>query len=135
MNQLNPLHIGALLLVLLAFSCFKLQEVKKELLEIKHSYHESEKVALDLNKLKSIYANKQKIKHTLEKILAYNSLKKAHLQISKNKTTIKITTDSIEYKMLNFLMGKILNAHYNITKLKIKKLTDTTASLYMEIQW
>jgi hypothetical protein len=36
---------------------------------------------------------------------------------------------------LNLLMGKILNASFNITSMQIKKLSDDKVSLDMEIKW
>jgi len=135
MNQLNPLHVGALLLVLLIFSFVKLHEVKGELQTVQHHYKESEKLAVKLKSLKNVYANKKKTKRSLERILKQPSLRKADLQVEKTKTHIIIKSASLHTRELNSLMGKVLNGNYNIVELKIKKLNETDASLYMEIQW
>ena len=135
MNQINPLQIGALLVVLIAFLFFKLHGVKAELVEANASYKMSEKLAVEVSSLKSVYANKKKTKNAINRILAHGSLKTAALDVKRNKKSIKISSKSIETKALNSLMGKILNGSYNVTNLKIKRLSETKASLEMEIQW
>jgi len=135
MNQINPLQIGALLVVVIAFLFFKLHGVKAELVEATESYKMSEKLAVEVSSLKSVYANKKKTKNAINRILAQGSLRAAALDIKRNKKSIKISSKSIETKALNSLMGKILNGSYNVTTLKIKRLSETKASLDMEIQW
>jgi len=135
MNQINPLQIGALLVVVIAFLFFKLHGVKSELVEATTSYKQSEKLAVEVSSLKAVYANKKKTKNAINRILAQGSLRTAALDVKRNKKSIKISSKSIETKALNSLMGKILNGSYNITTLKIKRLSETKASLDMEIQW
>ncbi|MDQ7042685.1 MAG: hypothetical protein Q9M34_04055 [Sulfurimonas sp.] len=135
MNQVNPLHIGGLLVVVIIFLFFKLSGVKEELIEAKSEFAVSEALAVDLNALKSVYGDKKKIKKSLERILNHPSIKAAKLKIKREKKFMKISASSIDTKVLNTLMGKILNASFNITSLKIKRLSDTTASLEMEIKW
>jgi len=135
MSQVNPLHIGALLVAFLAFLFFTLSGVKAEFNEEKALYQESEKLALELRGLKDVYADKKKTEKSLERLLAQSSLKSASLVIKKEKKSIKIDSKSIDTKALNSLMGKILNGSYNIKELQIKKLSDTKASLEMEILW
>jgi hypothetical protein len=38
-------------------------------------------------------------------------------------------------KALNTLLGKVLNATFYISELKIKRLSEKSASLKMEIKW
>ncbi len=135
MNQINPLHIGGLLLTLLAFLMFQLSGVKTELTEAKSEFEKSEKVAVDLSSLKAVYANKKRTKKALERILAQRSLHAAGLDIKRTKEFVKISSPSIDTRALNFLMGKILNGSYKISELKIKKLSETKASLLLEIKW
>lgn len=135
MNQINPLHIGGLLLVLLTFVIFNLSSLKKELIESKSSYRVSEKIAVELKSLKDVYANKKQIKASINRILSQPLLKQAKLIVQKSKTSVTISSKRIDTKALNALMAKILNASYDITRLKIKKLSETKASLDMEIKW
>jgi hypothetical protein len=135
MNQINPLHIASLLLITTLFLFFKIGEVNDAMNETKTSFLESEKLAVNLSTLKHIYADKKKNQKSLEKILMHRSLQNSNLKIQKQKKNIKISTKSIDTKSLNYLMGKILNASFNITMLKIKKLSKEKASLEMEIKW
>lgn len=135
MNQINPLHIGAFLSVLLAFLFFTLSGVKQELVEEKVLYLESEKLAVELSALKDVYADKKKTQKSIDRLLAQSSLKSANLEVKKDKKSIIISSNSIESDALDSLMAKILNGSYNISQLKIKKLSETTASLEMEIKW
>ncbi len=135
MNRVNPLQIALLLVVVITFLLFKLSSLKEELLEANESYKTSEKLAIDLNSLKSVYASPKKTQKAINRILAQRSLRGANLEIKREKKSIKITTKSIDTAALNSLMGKILNGSYNITLLKIKRLSETKASLVLEIKW
>lgn len=135
MNQINPLHVGALLGAVLLFLLFQLSGVKKELEEEKASYLESEKLAIELSSLKEVYADNKKIQDALERLFAQASLSSAELAIKKEKNSIRVSSKSIDSKALSTLMGKILNSSYNIKELQIKRLSETRASLEMEIQW
>jgi len=135
MNNVNPLHIGALLTVVILFLFFKFSGVKEELIEAKSDFKESEKLAVEVSSLKSVYANKTKTKKALERVLANRTLKTADLSVKHSKSGVKISAKSIDTSSLNYLMGKVLNGSYNITLLKIKKLSETKASIEMEIKW
>lgn len=134
MNQINPLHIGTLLGVFILFLFFQLTSVKEELKEADKSYKVSEKLAVDLSSLKSVYADKKKSKVGIKHILNQPLIKQAKLTINMNKKSIYISSKSVSAKVLNSLMGKLLNSTYKITSLKIKKLDETKASLNMEVQ-
>ena len=135
MNQINPLHIGALLLVLILFLFFKLSGIKEELVEAKQEYKVSKKLAVNVSSLKSVYENKTKTQEAIERILRQSSLKSVNFNLKKEKKSIKISSKSMDAQALNSFMGKILNGSYNISLLKIKKLNQTTSSLEMEIIW
>jgi hypothetical protein len=134
MNQINPLHIGALLGVVILFLFFQLSSAKEELKVADREYKSSEKLAVDLSSLKSVYADKKKTKKALERILSQSLIKQAKLTIQREKKSIKVSSKSVQTKVINLLMGKLLNGSYNIKSLKIKKLSETKASLSMEIK-
>jgi len=135
MNQVNPLHIGGLLLTISIYLCFQLGAVKEGLREAKQEYATSEALAVDLSALKNVYANKKKVQSSLEHILRQPSLREAHLSVNRGDKFIKITSKEMSTRTLNIFMNKILNTSYNITAMKIKKLSERKASLKMEIQW
>lgn len=135
MNQINPLHVGALLVTVLLFMFFKLSSYQKELVAIQTEYKQSSKVATQLSTLDDIYANSTKIKSSLERLLRQPSLKSAEIKTSVGKNSYKISSDAISAAALNSLMGKILNGSYNVTALSIKKISQEKAKLEMEIKW
>ena len=135
MNKVNPLQIVALLVVVILFLFFKLSGLQEELKEKQEEFKASEKLAVELSALKSVYANPSKTKKAINRILSQRSLKGANLKIKRSKNSVIIKADTINTKALNSLMGKILNGSYNITRLKIKRVSATVASLDMEIKW
>jgi hypothetical protein len=134
-KNFNPLHLLALAIVLLAFTYFKLFELKKEINEEKSAFKESKELALKLNEYKKMYADKTHQTQALKRILAQPSLKKEHIEVIKSSKSWKLRAKSISLAPLNSLMNKVLNGTYIIEKLEIKKISNEKAQLYLEIVW
>jgi hypothetical protein len=135
MNRVNPLHIIALLLVVLIFVVFKLSGAKDKLVDVKESFNKTQIIATELNGLKKVYDNKTKTKKELLKILNLSSLRNSSIQKDMKKTGIKISSQSVDKRVLNTLMGKVLNGSFNVKSFKVKKLDEHKASFDMEIKW
>ena len=135
MNRINPLHIGALLIVILAFFIFKLGKAKEELHDANILYKETLTLSTELVGLREVYGDKNSIKKSINRILHQSSLRSANIVKKVTSTGLKISSESMDRRALNSLMGKMLNGSYNIASLKIKRLSDKTASLKMEIRW
>lgn len=135
MNQINPIYLGLLLVVFLFLSVFKLNETKLEFYEAKQDYKSTQKLTSKLKDLKNIYSNKSRITKEIQRILNNPVLRASKIVNRFSNSGVKISSKSMDFNALNKLMGKILNASYNITSLKIKKLSDTKVSLDMEIRW
>ena len=133
MNRINPLHIGVLLIVVLMFFIFKLGEAKKEFHDTNTLYKETLSLSRELVGLREVYGDKNAIKKSINRILHQSSLKSANIVKKITSSGLKISSESMDRRALNSLMGKILNGSYNIASLKIKRLSDKTASLKMEI--
>jgi hypothetical protein len=114
---------------------FTLGEIKSEFEDEKALYLESEKLAVELSGLKDVYADKKKTQKSIERLLSQSSLKSANFTVKKDKKSISVSSKSIDAKVLNSLMGKVLNGSYNVSQLQIKRLSKTKASLEMEIKW
>lgn len=134
MNRVNPLHIVALLVVLILFLLFQISGVKKQLTATTDSLHQSKKIALKTVAYKEFY-NKEKVKKALERILRQPSLKNANIIVKRDKEKVTITAKSLPLGTLNSLMAKILNGAYAIDRLSIKRVDAQHASLQMEIKW
>ena len=135
MNQINPLHIGALFVVFVVFLFVKLHSLQDELIQATDSYKASEKLAVEVSSLKEVYAQKKKRQKAIKRILASSILQEAEINVKHNEKGVSMNSKTMSQKALNFLMGKILNNSYKIKRLKIKRLSDEMASLEMEIQW
>ena len=135
MNRVNPLYLGLFLLVVLVLSVFKLNSAKHELKEVRLSYKETSKIANELTSLKSVYNDKNNLEKSLKRVLKQKLLKGIEIDTIFKKNNVKISSQSIDKKALDFLMGKILNSTYNVVSLDIKKLSEEKASLKLEIKW
>jgi len=134
-NRINPLYIGALLVVLLILSIYLQNSAESELLEAKESYKQTQKIADELSGLKVAYANKRQSERSLKRLLSQSILKSAKLTASYKKSSADISSKSIDKKALDYLMGKLLNSTYDIRKMKIKRLSEQKATLELEIRW
>ena len=135
MNQINPIHLIVLMVTILLFSLYSLGGEKERLSDEKASFIQSEQLAINLNSVKSLYANKKKTQKDLNRILSLSTLKSEKIDVKRSKSSINISSQSISSTALNTLMGKIVNGAYNVTKLKIKKLSEEKVSINMEIKW
>ena len=135
MKRINPLHVGILLIVLLAFFTLKLSTLKKELKVQKKAYEEILQVSKELQGLKTVYADKVKVKKSLNRLLHQQVLKSANIEKKLNAKGVVLSAQSMTLRELNFFMGKILNGSYRIKELKIKRISKDKASLKLEIRW
>ena len=135
MNRFNPLYVGILLLLLLAFFVMQLAEAKKELHEEKKLYEKSLQLALETSALKKAFADKTKEKREILRILTSSVLKNADVKKKLTNSGIYISAKNMDRNALNYFMGKILNATFVITKLQIKKTSENKATLEVKIKW
>lgn len=135
MSRINPLHIIALLFVMILFIFFLLADIKEEVQEEKESYKKSQQIAKELFSYKKLYGDTKRIQASLKRILSQSSLRKAKLKIVKKKESTLITSPSISLYALNSLLSKIFNGPYRIKTLDIKRIDKTHARLKLEIEW
>ena len=135
MNRINPIYIGVFLLVVLAVLVGNLNSAKIELAQAKELYASTAELSNELSGLKNIYSAKNKTKSTLQKTLRHTLLRSASIEQKVKSSSMTISSDDMDIKALNFLMGKLYNGAYNISTLTIKKLSENKVSLYAEIKW
>jgi biopolymer transport protein ExbB/TolQ len=135
MNRINPLYIGVFLLVVLIMSIYSLNSAKQSLRESKKSFKETQKVADQLSGLKKAYADEKSNQTGIKRLLLHSSLKSSVIKADYKKSGVKILSEDMDKKALDFLMGKLLNSTYDIRKMKIKRLSDEKAELELEIKW
>ncbi len=135
MNRVNPLYVGLLLVGILLFLLAQLNNSKSDLVEAKEEYKTTKSMVGELRSLKNVYGNKEKAKKALKRVLNLSSLRSADIKQSIGKKGMVFSSQSMDKKALDALMGKILNGSYNIERFKIKKIDAEKVSFEMEIKW
>ncbi len=135
MNQPSPLHIGVLLIVALAFLFYELSSVKASLQEEQLLYAQSKNLATQLSGLKDAYGQKEKTISSIQRLLSQSSLRSSALKMQKGKESLTLTSKAMDLSAINSLMGKLLNGSYKIAALNIERLSESQATLSVEIKW
>lgn len=135
MRAINPIYIGFLLLSILAISIYSLNSAKSDLKEAKEIFLKTSKVAIELNGLKKAYSKNSSLQNTLKRLLSQKILREANINAKFKKNSLLLESKEMNIQSLNYLMEKILNATYNVTSMKIKKINESKASFEMEIKW
>jgi predicted nucleic acid-binding Zn-ribbon protein len=134
-NRVNPLYVGAFLLVLLVLAIYSLNSAKNSLRESKESFKTTQKIAYELSGLKKAYSEKKSKLRDMKRLLAQNVLKPAAIDAKFKNSGVSINSKSISKNALDFLMSKLLNSTYDIRKMRIKRLSDEKAELDLDIKW
>ncbi len=135
MNRINPIHIFILIVVLFGFFTFKLNQTKEELRNIKNEYKKTLDVAIQIDAFKKSYKNKAQIKKKINQILKSRTLRKVNIIKEIKNSKIILKSKEMDIASLNYLMGKVLNSTFIVSKLSIKKINNKKATFMMEIQW
>ena len=135
MNRVNPVHIIILLVVLLAFVMLKLTTAREQLTNEKEAYAKTLVLADKIKGLKSTYFNKTKVQKEINKLLRRSILRSANIEKKVTHSSLLLSSENMNIRSLNFLLGKILNGTYVVSELKIKRLSDKTAAIRLEIKW
>jgi len=135
MSRLNPIHIAILLVVVLLFMMVQLNSAQKELAQEKLSYNKTKLLADKIKGLKSSYFDKTKVQKSLNRVLRQSILQTANITKKVTNSSMLLSSEAMNIRSLDFLMSKILNGTYNISELKIRRLSDEKASFKMEIKW
>jgi len=135
MNRINPLYVLVLLFVVFLMLMYKLDVSKEELKATQSDYKSTEALAIKLSSLKEVYSDKTNIKKSLEKILKHSALKSSSLDTKFKNSSLIITAKSIDKNSLNLLVSKLVNNSFIINKMKVRKLSENSAELSMEIKW
>ena len=135
MNRINPLHIILVLLLVLAIFIFKLSNAKEDLSVVKSELSKTVQLATELTGLQKVYADKKRVRNALKRVLKQHTLTSVNIEQKVTKSGIRLSSKMISLGALNSLMGKILNGSYKIASLKIRRLSDSTASIVLDIKW
>lgn len=134
MSRINPLYLLALFAIMLLLSLTTLQRAKKEQSQLQVSLTTTQKLALQIQAIKSVYSKEEQQKG-VDALLKNPQLKGASLQKEQKTSLWHISSASLSEKELEFFLGKILNANYPLKSLKIERLDSQKARLDLELQW
>ena len=126
MNRINPLYVIILLVMVLIFAFVKLSSVKASMKVAQSEYASTLTLANELSGLKEAYTDEKALKKLLRTL---------HVEKKFTNSSVKLSSKSLNINELNRVMGKLLNGSYNISAMKIKKLSDDAVNFEMEIKW
>ena len=132
MKRINPLYIAILSLVALLFTIHLAHKEERELEFVKGELRDTQQLALKLSAIKKAYDPKKKDR-LLRLIRLRSSLKKL-LRIDKKGDLLVLQAQNLPLSDASWLLSKIFNDTYNITKLSLRKKSERAISLYMEMQ-
>jgi hypothetical protein len=135
MKRVNPLHIIALLSVLILFLFSQIITLKSEIKEAKDEIKERRRIATELLAYKRVYGDKEHNKRALKKILQQPSFQKAGISFKEQRGSFYISAKSFTLRPLNSLLTKIFNGPYEVKSLDIKRKDEQHAQLQMEVAW
>jgi hypothetical protein len=126
MKNVNPIHIVALLLVMLMFFILKTGTAKDQFSQMQNEYKQRVSISKELKGLEKAYGDKTYVR---------NIVKNFNIKKDFNKKSVVLSAQSIDKRELDQIMNKVLNSSCNINSFDIKKLSDEKVSFEMEIKW
>jgi hypothetical protein len=132
-KQINPLYIALLLVAALLFVGVKLYQANDAHKTAQASLQQTETMAKRIVTLKKEWDDKRKSYASLQRLLKASLLRNSGVTLQKKSGRVLVSAKQLDKKALDYLMNKLLNGTYTVTKMKIKRLDTTQASFYAEV--
>lgn len=129
MKRLNPLYILALIITILIITFVSLNNKKDEYDSLNKSVNKLEQKAKSYRNSKDTWFNKKRVENKIDKIINSSLFKKEKILKAKNGNLIKIKIESLNQKILDKFLNRVLNEKIILKKLEIKK-----TSIYFELE-
>lgn len=133
MRRIHPLYLIALLVVALLYGIYAVAKEKEALREAQQEMDATMDLAKKLSAYKRAYDPKSK-KRLLRSIRSKRSLAHA-LKIEEKPKRLHISGKSLPLADTNYVLSKVLNGTYNITKLELTKEKADHVDIELEIRW
>lgn len=130
MNKLNPIYIIALLLVICFISSLHLDNKKDEYLIANKNFKSLETKISGYKDYKKKWLDEKKIVSKLNSILRSSKFRNEKILKTQSGKIIKVKIESLNQKLLNSFLNRVLNQKFVLRKLQIKK-----SSIYLEIRY
>ncbi len=133
MNQINPLYLMALLMTILIFAGYQLEQAKEK----QQQLHEKLSVIHQMGErtavLKAHWENRSETQKRLQQLLNTTELYQSGIEVDFKAAAVSLSAKSANTSAVEYLINKVLNGTYTVTKLELKRLDGAHASLKLEL--
>jgi type II secretory pathway component PulJ len=133
MKQINPFYLALFLFAMLGFVIFKLDGAQEVHRQTRDHLRQTTAMAEEIVALKRSWGDTKKAKSSLDRLLRASQLQSVAIKQTKKRGLVILESKAIKANAANYLLNKLLNGAYTLKAMKIKRLDDETASLYLEI--
>lgn len=121
MNKLNPLYILVLVFTILIISFVKLGDIEKDYVLENSQVNSFDIKAKSYNDYKKTWFNQKVIRKRLDTIIKSSIFKNEKILKTENKNVIRVKIESLNPRILDKFLNRVLNEKFLIKKLDIKK--------------
>lgn len=129
MKRLNPLYILALVVTFLIITYVSLDNKKDEFSKLSKNVNALDIKAKTFKSNKNTWFDKKRVENQINKIINTSLFKKEKILKTKSGNLIKLKIESLNQKVLDKFLNRVLNEKIIFKKLEIKK-----TSIYFEVE-
>lgn len=121
MNKINPLYLILLMFTFVYISFEVLSQTKENFIEKSNEYNSVKQKAKEFKELNNSWANKNRTIRTINQITNSPKFRKHKILKVETQKNIKLKIESIDSKVLNDFLNRVLNKQLIIDKLELQK--------------
>lgn len=129
MKRLNPLYILALIVTILIISFVSLDNKRSQHNSLSKNTNSLEQKAKSFKDTKDSWFNAKRVEKQIDRIINSSIFKKAKILKAQNGKLIKVKIETLNQKILDKFLNRVLNEKIILKKLEIKK-----TSIYFEVE-
>lgn len=121
MNKINPLYLILLMFTFVYISFEVLSQTKENFIEKSNEYNSVKQKAKEFKELNNSWANKNRTIRTINQITNSPKFRKHKILKVETQKNIKLKIESMDSKVLNDFLNRVLNKQLIIDKLELQK--------------
>lgn len=121
MNKINPLYLILLMFTFVYISFEILSQTKENFIEKSKEYNSVKQKAKEFKELNNSWANKNRTIRTINQITNSPKFRKHKILKVETQKNIKLKIESMDSKVLNDFLNRVLNKQLIIDKLELQK--------------
>ncbi|MFK2824057.1 hypothetical protein [Arcobacter sp. YIC-80] len=121
MNKINPLYLILLMFTFVYISFEILSQTKENFIEKSNEYNSVKQKAKEFKELNNSWANKNRTIRTINQITNSPKFRKHKILKVETQKNIKLKIESMDSKVLNDFLNRVLNKQLIIDKLELQK--------------